>query len=83
MSDEYEYLGEIISPSASGAEAFVRLDKPVAGKKLVAITVGTLGRIEIMNGRGRLIEGTKVEGVAIPSVDALEALSVRTVAMAI
>lgn len=53
---------EVTTPD--GASAIVKLDRPVDGVKRAVIGPETVGRIELMNGKGRIQEGAHVVGQA-------------------
>jgi hypothetical protein len=75
---QFKGLVEAVTPD--GREGFVRLARPVDGMSLVLISTSTSGRIEAMNGRGKLIRGMEVTGEAEPGIDGFVATSVRVLA---
>lgn len=75
----HKFEGKIVTTTEAGREAIVELATPVAGKRYAVISYGTKGRIDLMNGYGRLRKGVFVSGEGEESVDALRATSVRLV----
>lgn len=69
--EAYEFIGRISSTTPDGRSAIVKLDTVVAGKKFAVITPSSRGRIDVMNGIGRLERETRVHGRAEKGIDAL------------
>lgn len=78
----YEFSGIVSAVTPDGNTAFVSLDtKVVVGDKddtveYAVISHETVGRIEMLNGKGRFIIGTHVKGRGRRAPDSLIAVSV-------
>lgn len=77
LEDSVEFEGQITSTTPEGREAIVTLDVPVQGMTYAVISFNTIGRVAVMNGKGRLKANTRVRGCAVRGVDALRAVSVK------
>jgi hypothetical protein len=82
MASEVKYSGRIDLVSEDGQSAVVVLDRQVGGIKYAIIGSFTVGRVKLMNGRGRMVKDVRVEGQATVGMEALDALSAREVALA-
>jgi len=74
-----DFTGVITSTTKTGREAIVTLDEPYNGKKFAVVSYGARGRVELMNGKGRLLKNVHVVGTAEESVDALRVTLIRKV----
>ncbi len=73
------FQGAISKVTPDGRSGVVTLDIPVEGKAYAIITPDTSGRVDLMNGKGSLAAGTRVEGEGTLGVDALKAITVAQV----
>jgi hypothetical protein len=79
MVEKLHFRGKISKVTPDGRSGIVTLESQVEGNNYAVISPKTAGRISLMNGRGSLSTGTKVEGDAIKGADALKALTVHGV----
>lgn len=79
MSDVYEFTGKIVTVINKGRQAIVQLDETCGKQKLALITEATDGRVELMNGTGKLIENCRVTGKAAASHSRFQSLQVNSV----
>ena len=73
---EHEFSGRISKVSADGRFAVVTLDNKVEGRNFAVINAETAGRMQLMNGVGRLEKDTHVKGTGIKGPDSVRATSV-------
>ena len=76
MPKTVDFSGVIGSVSEDGHSAIVVLDSPLGKIKYAVITSTSVGRVKLMNGRGRLVDGVRVDGKAVVGVEALDAVTV-------
>lgn len=76
---KFEYSGVIAFVLRNGRSAIVKLDQKTHDREYAVVSDRTLGRIALMNGKGRLPEGVKVMGEAVDGAEALRAVSVSRV----
>ena len=76
MTDTLHFRGHITVVTPDGRSAIVTLDDRVEGNTYAVISPNTAGRVDLLNGRGTLSTGTKVEGEATVGPSALKAISV-------
>lgn len=72
------FRGQISKVTPDGRSGIVTLDHQVQGNNYAVISPHTSGRISLMNGRGSLAAGTKVEGDAVVGPEALMATRVQS-----
>jgi hypothetical protein len=81
MAEVREYSGIIRATTRDGRSGFVALEPKIEGREYAVISPDTKGRIELMNGVGRLMTGVHVTGTAEIGSEALRAISVRAISM--
>jgi hypothetical protein len=71
------FSGVIRAATPDGRSGVVVLDRPHEGKEYVVISSDTKGRVELMNGKGKLVAETRVKGQATVGSQSLLAISVE------
>jgi len=77
MTEKLTFSGEISKVTPDGRSGVVTLDHEVSGNAYAVISPKTIGRVSLMNGKGALSTGTKVEGEATIGAGALKAINIR------
>ncbi len=72
------FTGVIRAASPDGRTGIVALDRPYNGElEFAVISSDTKGRVQLMNGKGRLVKDTRVKGQATVGSQSLVAIMVE------